>query len=1040
MYRQLLALLIAAMSFNAAAAVPNLDVRTLRSVKAGVPMISILVLNRDTTSLDSFALRVFVNARDTNGTHSRAGSIVPAPFPTTVGLQHEGCWVEEVMGHQGLCSDGHHNLSESAYAALWDAQTLLVPHPVGPADANGIRTWAFDIPLGALRLRIGEALILELLLYDRTEDDQRLSLSEFQDLAAVAPSLPGQVIPATGEEGWWSLQDKAKKVPSLAASWSFSGTDSVASLGTLGAVWKSSTNPRVLVRRLEKDLWGTSPDGSGPGLPIAAPTFDSGATLPYAAIASPALPKAGRAPLDSAFVRMDRVRVNQAGYRLSDIAAGRAKIRYFGSESRFRVVPANAGGVADSGVLCPLGFTVTASTRVEAYSNSMTKEYALSSDSTKTSLSAAPAQEGTLPVTLPVGRYRVVVGTDTSAPFQVSDSLYGWLRDASVRFLGAQRSGDSSWFHGPAHMDDGALAGAPGAYRGGWYDAGTYLKEPQSMASTLVQLAALAATMPSADADHWGTIHSGTMPRDGVPDILKEARHGADFFLASWQRNGSRTETDSVAHTGMVTGIGDSRLETSWWGRPEMAPNIIGSASRTVRSELGANNMGDVAASLALLSRLWRSRDAVWADTALAAAKEMYAWAKGHPGRIIVGGSYTGPVYTAEANLALASIALLWATHDTVYLHDLAYDKVLGTHGCAALYPNFSFEGGWLAAGSYNLIRMIQSISNSAWRHAVALHAFARLVLLDKDSALALGVRDEAERELLLTRTLAGMQMNLSLAAGGAAGFAFPVLQEHLLNGRFVGSDTAWGLLGTERYLGMNVNCASNAAELLRYADIAAAVRKGRGGAQLAAKTWPVEEATAMALRQLDYILGVNPWGVSFVAGIGTKTLNHPHLPAANPDGSNTPVLSYAYTVPSGALYAGASPSTTELLDSWQNVFPQPNLDGVVQLLTAATLLAPQDSSNLHPVSIGGGAVRAGARLSVIAQAHRIEARLSGLDANAAVRAELLDIRGRVLASAAKTAGADGTAALEVSSTGHGLAILRVRSAGFEHSRSVVLP
>jgi len=1039
MIRKLLAPLLAALSLHAVAAVPNLDVRTVRSSYNGLPMISLLVFNRDATALDSFVLRIFVNARDTNGTHYRADRIVPAPFPTTIGLKHSVCWVFNAKGHETTCNDSSHNLSDSTYAALWDAQTLLVPRPVGPVGADGMRTWAFDIPLSALRLRFGETLRLDLLLCDRSADDLTLSSLEAQDLAAVAPFLPGQALPVAGEDGWWSLQDHAKKVPNLAISWSFSGTDSVAFNHVNDAFWKASSNPRVLVRRLGTDIWGTAPDGSGPGLPdtVAAADPDSGAILPYAAIASPALPRSGRSSLDSAIVRMGRVRVNQAGYRRVDVAAGYARIRYFGTESRFRVMSANAGGVVDSGTLQSLGFTVTAATKVEAYFNDMTQNYVLSSDSTKTSLSAAAAQEGTLPATLPAGRYRVIVGSDASPAFQVSDSLYGWVRDAAVRFFGVQRSGDSSWFHGASHMSDGSLVGASGAYSGGWYDAGDYIKEPQTMASTLVQLAAIAATTPRADADHWGAIHSATTPRDGVPDILKEARHGADFFLGSWLRNGSRTETDSVAHTGMVMGIGDPQ-KYSWWGRPEMAEAVDGASSRTVRSELGANTVSDVAASLALLSRLWRSRDAAWADTAIAAAKEMYAWAKKHPDRIVSGSQYSGKVFV-DANLALASVALLWVTHDTAYLRDLAYDNTLGKCSYSTSIPRFSFDGGWLASNGCNLIKG-NTIGSSSALNDVALHAFARLILLDKDSALALGVRDEPERELLLMRVLSGMQENLGDISGGPVGFKFPKVDEHLLYPK-CGGDTAWGLLYVDSYLGMGVSCASNAAELLRYADLAAAMRKGYGGAELAAKTWPVEEVTAMALRHLDYLLGTNPWGVSFVAGVGTKSLSHPSHRAANPDGSDMLVPNYGYTVPVGALYAGALPSGGMLLDSWNNERQtRSNLDGTTELLTAATLLAPQDSSNPSPVGLCGRALRTGARLAVVSQAHGVLARLSGLDANAAVRAELLDVRGRVLANAAKTAGTDGSATLVVSSTGHGLAILRVRSAGFERSQSVVLP
>lgn len=1041
MIRKLLALLFAALSLHAVAAVPNLDVRTVRSSFNGLPVVTFLVSNKGTATVDSFALRVFLNARDTNGTHAYLGNsgmkTVSAPFPTTVGIRFDICGVYDAKGYNRTCEDSSYGTK--SFTTLSTALMLLESVPAGDTDASGVRPWAFDIPFGAIRLAPGTSLHADVLFVDRSNYSKTLSASQRQALDTMAPFLPGRSLPALGEDGWWDLSTDASQVPSLGSAWSFaSATDSVATSGIDSALLKASTNARVLVRRLGTNIWGFSPDGTGPGLPAAAAALDSGSVLPYAPIAAPLLSGGDRRALDSAFVRMGRMRVNQAGYRLSDVAAGRARIRYFGTETHFSVVPVNLGGVTDSGTLQSLGITVTASANAVEYLNSMTQAYALSSDSLKTSLTRVGVLEGTLPPTLPAGRYRVIVGADTSPAFQVSDSLYGWVRDAAVRFLGVQRSGDSSWFHGASHMSDGSLVGASGAYSGGWYDAGDYLKEPQTMASTLAQLSALAATVPQLDADHWGAIHSATAPLDGVPDILKEARHGADFFLTSWLRNGSRTETDTVAHTGMVTGIGDFGKEHSWWGRPEMAEIIEGTSSRTVRSELGANTLGDVAASLALLARLWRPRDAVWADTALAAAKEMYAWAKAHPDRIASSSDYNG-VASANANLALASVALLWATHDTTYLYDLAYNKVIGPHGATSVFPNSSFDGGWLVAENNNLLKG-DAAGGWASRHGVALHAFARLILLDKDSALALGVRNEAERELLLTRVLAGMQQNLASLANGSTGISLPSFDAYSVTSN-VGGDKAWGLLFTNSSWAPCNGYAADAAELLFYADVAAAVREGAGGTALSAKTWPVDGSVSMALRHLDYLLGENPWGASFVAGIGTKTMNHLHHRAANPEGINTIASSYSYTVPVGALYGGSMPTSTTLLDSWKNYTQtEPTIDGAVQLLTAATLLAPQNSSTTIGTSIRGGASRAMPRLAVVSQAHGVLARLSGLDANAAVRAELLDARGRVLANTTRTAGADGSATLVVSSTGRGLAILRVRAAGFERSQSVVLP
>ena len=65
---------------------------------------------------------------------------------------------------------------------------------------------------------------------------------------------------------------------------------------------------------------------------------------------------------------------------------------------------------------------------------------------------------------LPPGKYRVVVGSDTSAEFLIDEQIYSWVRDALLKFYGANRCGDSqSWFHGACHLQDAVT---------GWHDCG----------------------------------------------------------------------------------------------------------------------------------------------------------------------------------------------------------------------------------------------------------------------------------------------------------------------------------------------------------------------------------------------------------------------------------------------------------------------------------------------------------------------------------------------------------------------------------------
>ena len=875
------------------AAVPSLQVKTVRYTWSTSQAVAFVVTNAGLQPVDSLSLRIFVRSKDTVGSRE----VLPPPwnqsptvlFPEAIAAKFDICQRYDAAGFNKPCDLGWSGISWSTASI---GTTYLQAKPVGMPDASGARDWAFDLPMGPIVLGPAESVRFDVVFRDRSEYPYVFRAASDSVLRLMRPYLPAnRILPIVGDTGFWEEGRTSKYDPGLQNSWSFTGAPSSPDQSDAdNLVRLAPSNSKVVLYSRRVPVWGTAPDGSAPGPAVPPRSPDEGRTLPYAAIAAP-LPVDGNvAPLDSAVARPSRVRVNQAGYRLVDVAAGRGRIRYYGTASTF-ALRSDKGAVVAGGALKALGFQE--GTRLKVchqgpyyFPMSVCK---LDTDTLGTSIPRGPVQEGLLPTGLSAGRWRAIVGTDTSAWFQVTDSVYGWVRDAAVRFLGIQRSGDSSWFHGPSHMQDGLLDGAPGAYVGGWYDAGDHLKEPVTMAMALSYLATMSATQPRRDADRWGAIHRSDLPLDGVPDVLKEARFGARFFLDSWTRNGRQVGADSLGHKGMVTGIGDFGKDHGYWGPPELQDEILGAGrggrnERIVRREMGTNIAGDLAAALAMLSVTWRPYDAAWSDTALQAARGLYDWAKVNPIENPSTPAYTG-IPPNTATLALAATALLWATRDSNYLKDLAYDKTLGTRGNTSLFPQGSFEGGWLVWQDWYL-RKGSATTDWANRHALALYAFARLILLDAEMATSCGVRNEAERVLLLRRTVSGMQENLvSISDGATKAFDLPTLDPNLMGGA-VGVTPDWNmqLIQTEwmapRYV------AGNVLEVLLYADVARDLRAGKGGASLAALAWPVEGATSLAVRQLDWILGLNRWDVSFVGGIGSKNFTSAHHRAANPEGS----------------------------------------------------------------------------------------------------------------------------------------------------------
>ncbi|MEK7393030.1 MAG: cellulase N-terminal Ig-like domain-containing protein, partial [Fibrobacterota bacterium] len=217
--------------------------------------------------------------------------------------------------------------------------------------------------------------------------------------------------------------------------------------------------------------------------------FGAEDSVPYARIAMP-IPDSGvdQRIRDVATLKFGRVRVNQAGYRRVDDSLGMAKFYYVS-----RAIPVTAFSVIDTatklvigtGTMVDKGFksgskmSIWASNWAGLTSGGDVK-YKLTSDGQGTTIAASQVYEGTLPTNLQEGHYyRVIVGTDTSVAFLVSNNLYGHVRDALLKFMGINRSGDGpSWFNAPSHLKDRYLArpSNPGAYKGAWYDCGEHLK------------------------------------------------------------------------------------------------------------------------------------------------------------------------------------------------------------------------------------------------------------------------------------------------------------------------------------------------------------------------------------------------------------------------------------------------------------------------------------------------------------------------------------------------------------------------------------
>jgi len=639
--------------------------------------------------------------------------------------------------------------------------------------------------------------------------------------------------------------------------------------------------------------------------------------LPYAPIANPLPDTMDQLYRDSINLVFSPIRINQAGYRPQD----KKYFYYVGSGASGFSVINEAGETVGSGTLTATGSSTSGQLKIKASNNAQLVNNGDTRYTMESPLYSGDIYEGLLPE-LPQGTYQVVVGSARSAKFVIDEHLYSWVRDALLKFYGANRCGDSqSWFHDACHLKD--------AVTGGWHDCGDHLKEGATMGYTASVLGLAAAAFAENDTDCYSANHAITQVTDGIPDMLYEAKHGADFVLRSYDLAGGQVGN-------MITSVGDYGMDHMWWGRPEYQdemPTERGGPPRAARNEATSDYLGNYAANLAFVSKMYRPYDSTYSNRCLTAAKAIYAFTKGRRDRT------NTPAYNGSTNvsddLAFACLGLLWATGERSYLDELCYDKTIGVNGTDG--NKALFEGGWF---TYYDRLFSHATTNTDWGSVQAhvLWGFFRLVLNDQTFCESLGLTEE-QRLALIEKTVYNLICNLSSAGLGTQTIQLPP------TGIWVEStiryDKPWFTMFTPMEWVWNRYQSGNITEMFYYYDIASRIQGMELPNTPATTDWKAEEMKTILVRMLDYQLGVNPWDISMIYGVGEKNFNHPHHRAANPEGKNVPGAFYGYTPPVGALQGGYKPTTTIYDEFWSDYFhSETGIDGTTNIFMPVVGLA----------------------------------------------------------------------------------------------------
>ena len=748
----------------------------------------------------------------------------------------------------------------------------------------------------------------------------------------------------------------------IAASLAFSATAAMA-----------ATTPYDLIR----PTWPLSWDST------AISKFDTTITKKHGVLNIPATPESFKAgalmpdTLDQAYydainTKISPIRVNQAGYLKSD---KERQFYYVGSAKEFEVVDADGKSLSTkvTGIFTATEAETQSDWTIVAGTDAST--VAQNRYIVKITGQSGKIFVGKIPQSVPTEkRLRIKVGDDISSTFIVSDDVYTMVKDASLKFFGIQRSGNSeSWFHGPSHVKDGAgkvvngieegnITTKEGDLQGGWYDAGDHLKESQTQAFAFMALAVMSASNPTKDVDHYAYNQAEFVNTDKIPDVLREAKHGADFFLRAFRV--AKGVVDD-----MPVSVGNFGSDHGWWGRPEAQDYVNvsrrgGPDERDVRlGELGSNISAEIAAGLAILSKDYAKYDKDFADSCLMVAQKMYDFAKNlklkeknlGPGTYDGGKTYvhnpkadgwSSAAYNgnneSHDDLALAAIALYYATYEKSgkmdYLNEAVEDTLIGDSQESS--TGF-FHGGWMA---WSRDGMRKSSKNTSWANAYtyALYGFYKMLLKDTETGLKYGIDDKTRLTYAENVALTLGTNIYYLGVNGSQSISIPTL--HGISEPVSYGDLWYTMLTDQDWI-YNSYQAANILEVLAYSDVTKDL-EGIELPQYGVQNWNSATMKQLGINQLNYLLGVNPWDISFVYGVGDKNDAHPHHRASNPEGRNTPGLNYKYVAPTGGLVGWRTPDKMNSLDTdsvpnWEIYhFSEVTLNGAALLTSALTLVS----------------------------------------------------------------------------------------------------
>ncbi|KAI3418652.1 Endoglucanase [Psidium guajava] len=376
-------------------------------------------------------------------------------------------------------------------------------------------------------------------------------------------------------------------------------------------------------------------------------------------------------------------------------------------------------------------------------------------------------------------------------------SDYGAALTKSLLYFEAQRSGklppsQRVQWRGDSGLKDGSDSGID--LTGGYYDAGDNVKFGFPMAFTISMLS-------------WSVVEFGAklQAKQEVSNALGAIRWGTDYLIKAHPQ------------PNLLYGeVGDGDSDHSCWQRPEdmTTPRTT---YRIDDQHPGADLAGETAAAFAAASIAFGRTDSKYAALLLTHAKQLFDFARNHPGQYqssmpVVGKFYSSSGYQDE---------LLWAA---AWLHRATGDKV---------YLDYLGSAGNTGGGR----------TEFSWddKYVGAQVLVAKLVLEGQVGNSGPWAQYKSQAEAFICNCLQKGSSNFHKTPGGLLSFL------------------PWN----------NLQYTSTAAFVAAaYADYLA---PKRASVQCPGGIAGSSDLIALAQSQADYILGANPNKMSYMVGYGSR-------------------------------------------------------------------------------------------------------------------------------------------------------------------------